>query len=246
MAKASTLTNQVKAWIGIREGSKEHQELIALYNSLLPHPRDHKATMKDSWCAIFISALAIKCKATDIIPVECSCEEFIELAKKMGIWIEDESVTPQEGWLILYDWQDSGVGDSKGWADHIGYVEKVVKRSITVVEGNYSDSVKRRTIDVNAVKIRGYVAPKYEAEEQKKAVKVDYAMSSDKKYSKAFTTTADLNLRAGAGTGKEKITVIPKGAKVRCWGNYTTKGRTDWLLVEYKDFTGFCSKSYLK
>lgn len=249
MAKVSELTKQAKAWVGIKEGSKEHQELIDLYNSYLPHPRGHKATMKDSWCAIFASCLAIKSKATDIIPVECSCEQFIKLADKMGIWIENENVTPEEGWFILYDWQDSGVGDAKGWADHIGYCEKVSGGTITVIEGNYSDQVKRRKIKVNAKTIRGYVAPKYEAEKKepaKTAVKVEPAKSFEKTYNKEYTVTTDLNLRVGAGTDKDKITVLPKGAKVRCYGYYTVRGSNRWLLVQYKNYTGFCSKKYVK
>lgn len=248
MAKASELTKQAKAWMLIREGSKEHRELIDLYNSYLPHPRGHRATTKDSWCAIFASCLAIKCKATDIIPVECSCEEFIKLAKKMGIWIEDESVTPKEGWFILYDWQDDGKGDNKGWSDHIGYVESVSGSAITVAEGNLSDAVNRRIIKVNAKCIRGYVAPKYEEEKKEPAKatsRVEPAKHYDRSYSKAYTTTSDLNLRTGAGTDKEKITVIPKGAKVRCYGYYNVNGSTRWLLVQYKNYTGFCSKKYL-
>ncbi len=40
-------------------------------------------------------------------------------------------------------------------------MEKVSGTSITVIEGNYSDSVKRRTISVNGRYIRGYGVPKY-------------------------------------------------------------------------------------
>ena len=64
------------------------------------------------------------------------------------------------GWL-LYDWQDSGSGDNTGTPDHIGIVEKVASGKITVIEGNYSDMVKRRTITVNGNNIRGFVTPKY-------------------------------------------------------------------------------------
>ena len=164
MAKASDLTKKAKSLIGIKEGSAEHKALINLYNSFSPLPRGYKMKSTDSWCAMFGSVLAISCKATNIIPVECSCEQWIKLAKNLGIWIEDESITPKEGYYILYDWNDSGVGDNKGWSDHIGYVEKVENGVITVIEGNYNDSVKRRTIKVNAKTIRGYAAPKYDAE----------------------------------------------------------------------------------
>lgn len=76
-------------------------------------------------------------------------------------------------------------------------------------------------------------------------VKVDPAKSFNRDYAKTFKTTADLNLRAGAGTGKSKITVIPKGSKVTCYGYYTMSGGTVWLYVKYGDYVGFCSKKYL-
>lgn len=47
----------------------------------------------------------------------------------------------------------------------MGIVEKVSGTSITVIEGNYSDSVKRRTISVNGRYIRGYGVPKYGGKE---------------------------------------------------------------------------------
>ena len=31
---------------------------------------------------------------TDIIPRECSCNQFIQLAKNIGIWVENDAYTP--------------------------------------------------------------------------------------------------------------------------------------------------------
>lgn len=76
--------------------------------------------------------------------------------------------------------------------------------------------------------------------------KVDSAKSFDKSLAKSYTTTSNLNLRVGAGTGKTKLTVIPKGDKVTCYGYYTTVSGTKWYLVAYGDYTGFCSSKYLK
>lgn len=76
--------------------------------------------------------------------------------------------------------------------------------------------------------------------------KIEYAKNKNIKYDKIYTTTSDLNLRAGAGSNKEKLTVIPKGEKVRCYGYYTNVGFTPWLYVVYKEFKGFCSSKYLK
>lgn len=76
--------------------------------------------------------------------------------------------------------------------------------------------------------------------------KKEYAKNKSDKYNKSYTTTSDLNLRAGAGTNKDKVTVIPKGGKVRCYGYYTNVGNTAWLYVVYGNYKGFCSSKYLK
>jgi hypothetical protein len=86
---------------------------------------------------------------------------MIDLFKNLGEWVEDDSYTPSAGDVMFYDWQDSGVGDNTGSSDHVGIVEKVSGSTITIIEGNYSDSVKRRTMQVNGKYIRGYGVPKY-------------------------------------------------------------------------------------
>lgn len=164
MAKSSELIKIAQSWIGKKESDGTHKDIIDIYNSHRPLARGYAVKYTDAWCATTISALSIVCKATDIIPTECSCEKMIELFKKLGVWIEDENRTPRAGDIIFYDWNDSGKGDNKGWCDHVGIVEKVSDKSFTVIEGNYSNSVKRRTIDINARYIRGFATPKYEEE----------------------------------------------------------------------------------
>ena len=67
-------------------------------------------------------------------------------------------------YILFYDWYDKGNGDNTTAPDHVGIVEKVEGDTITVIEGNYSNSVKRRTIKVNGKYIRGYGVPKYDTE----------------------------------------------------------------------------------
>ena len=79
----------------------------------------------------------------------------------------------------------------------------------------------------------------------------DYAQNFDKSYAGQYTTTADLHLRAGAGTSKRSIVVLPKGTAVRCYGYYTRQSDgTVWLYVVATvgkiKYTGFCSRKYLK
>ena len=115
----------------------------------------------DAWCATFVSALAIKCGLTDIIPTECGCGQMVTLFQKLGEWIENDAYLPSPGDVIFYDWQDSGSGDNTGWPDHVGIVEEVSGKTITIIEGNKSNYVSRRTLQVNGKYIRGYGVPKY-------------------------------------------------------------------------------------
>lgn len=163
MAKyASKVVEQAKKWIGCKESDDSFKKIIDTYNAHKPLARGYKVKYTDEWCATFVSACAIKCGYTDIMPTECGCEKMIELYKKLGIWVENENCTPKAGWIIFYDWQDDGVGDNKGWSDHVGVVEKVEGSTIHVIEGNYGQAVKRRKIAVNAKYIKGYGAPKYD------------------------------------------------------------------------------------
>lgn len=76
--------------------------------------------------------------------------------------------------------------------------------------------------------------------------KVEYAASYSKAIAGTYKTTANLNLRTGAGTKKTVIEVIPKGKSVTCYGYYTAVNGTKWYFVSYKTYTGFVSSKYLK
>ena len=80
-------------------------------------------------------------------------------------------------------------------------------------------------------------------------VKVDPAAGFDESLGGTYivsTKTDPLVLRAGAGTGKKKLTSMPKGEKVQCYGYYTAVGGVKWLYVVYDGVTGFASAKYLK
>ena len=161
---ASEILKVAKSWIGKNEADGSFKYIIDLYNSHKPLARDYKVKYTDEWCATTISALSIHCGYTDIIPTECGCQRMIELFDKMGCWIEDENRVPNPGDIIFYDWEDTGKGDDTGWADHVGIVEKVSGKTITLIEGNRNNAVARRTLMVNGKYIRGYAVPKYDKE----------------------------------------------------------------------------------
>lgn len=64
-------------------------------------------------------------------------------------------------------------------------------------------------------------------------------------YNKAYKTTADLNMRSGAGTDFPVLTTLEKGASFRCYGFYNMVGSTVWLFGEAAGKKGYCSKAYL-
>lgn len=168
----SQIVAQARSWVGFNEEDGSHKKIIDIYNSQKPLPRGYAVKYTDAWCATTVSALAIACGATDIIPTECSCTKLIELAKAKGIWVEADNYTPAPGDLLLYDWGDNGNGDNTGNPDHIGIVECVVGDTITVIEGNYQNAVGRRPIRVNGKYIRGYITPHYD-DEPVKATKTE-------------------------------------------------------------------------
>ena len=150
-----------RSYIGTKEGTAAHHAIVDAYNAHRPLPRSYTVKYTDAWCATFISALSLSCGLTDIIPVECGCEEMIKLFQKLGEWVEDDKYVPAAGDIIYYDWQDTGTGDDTGHSDHVGIVESCDGMEMTVIEGNYKDQVGRRKLNVNGRYIRGYGVPKY-------------------------------------------------------------------------------------
>lgn len=167
MAKyASKVVEQAKAWLGLKESDGSYKVILGTYNSQTVLPRGHKLNTKDPWCAGFVSAVAVKLGYTDIIPTECSCSKMIAKLKALGSWDERDNRVPLPGELIFYNWEAAATGDDTTDVDHVGIVECVKNGIITVIEGNYSNSVKRRQIPVNHRYIRGYGVPKYDAEKK--------------------------------------------------------------------------------
>ena len=278
-AKGDTMTEQearakvvsiAQSYIGCKESDGSHKKIIDLYNSHKPLARGYAVKYTDAWCSTFASAVAIAAGLTGIIPTECGCEKHIALFKALGSWQENDAYVPAPGDYIFYDWQDGtnyADTDNTGAADHVGIVEKVSGQTITVIEGNYSNAVKRRTLAVNGRYIRGYGVPKYgsgtasaapaaPAQTAKPTVTekkaADAARSLDKTLAGTYAVNAasGLHIRSGAGTSKASLAVLPNGTKVRNYGYYTLSGGVKWLYVQVTyngvTYTGFMSSQYLR
>lgn len=319
MSSRNEVVELARSWVGLNEADGSYKKIIDIYNKLVnPKPRGVTMRYDWAWCACTWSALAAKLEYLHIMPVEISCNELINQAKKMGCWVEPDDYTPQPGDAVLYDWDDSGVGDNVGFPDHVGVVEYVncLSGYFVVIEGNYQDAVKRRTVSLNGRYIRGFIVPEYKSNKieepdktfaktvkeaaieviaglwgngiarrlnlmkagfdpekvQKKVndilndtskkpvsegVKADaiydntcYAQFNDKSIRGTYQTTADLYCRNDAGTNKKALCLIPKGAKVNCYGYYSISNNVKWYYISFDlngaKYTGFSSSQYLK
>lgn len=148
-------------YLGANEHDGSHREIIDLYNSHEPLAMDYEVQYTDSWCSTFVSAVAVRCGLTDIIPTECGCERHIGLFQEIGRWEENDNAIPLPGDLIFYDWDQTERGESAGWSDHVGIVIGTKWPFVKVIEGNKDDSVCYRYLLLGDISIRGYGKPDY-------------------------------------------------------------------------------------
>lgn len=163
----------IQSWLGKNEADGSFKSIIDIYNSYDgAFPRGTKMKYDWSWCACTWSAIAIKLGYTNIMPIEISCGELIKAAQKMGCWKENDGYVGQPGDGILYDWDDKGSGDNTGWPDHIGVITETHEDAgyFVVTEGNYDNSVKKRTVSINGKFIRGFITPAYDNNSVKEPV----------------------------------------------------------------------------
>lgn len=258
-ATATTILDQARAWLGKNEYDGSHRTIIDIYNNWTPRARGYRVRYTDQWCDTCVSAVFIACKAVDLIGgTECGVEEHVKIFKTAGIWIEDGRITPQPGDIIVFNWDDA-TQPNDGYSDHIGLVEKVSGGTITTIEGNYKDSVARRTIPVGWGYIRGYARPKYgkPPEEAKPEPTPTPAptpstgggLSQVPKWV-GEVTASTLNVRTWAGTEFPNIKIYPvlgKGNLVDVCDTVKASNGKDWyyIRIEGKIF-GFVYAGYIR
>lgn len=156
-----SVVDVMRGWLGWTEANGKFRRIIDLYNTQNPLPRRYPVKYSDEWCAATVTAAGMAAGLQDIIYGECGCGKMIALYEARGLWVEDDAYIPSPGDIIMYDWDDSGLGDNRGNPDHVGIVEQVVGSTITIIEGNKGGAVARRKLAVNGRYIRGYCVPDY-------------------------------------------------------------------------------------
>ena len=156
----------INAWDGATRGSAKHLEILNIYNNHKPLARGTRVQVGDAHCATTTSAAYIKAGIAEYTGTECGVGKYVEIAKKKGIWTENDAYTPKVGDACVYDWQDGAnyaTTDNTGAPDHIGIVTKVGGSTFVVTEGNMNGGkVGKRTMKVNGRYIRGFITPDFD------------------------------------------------------------------------------------
>ena len=235
--KVSDILNQARNWLGKNEYDGSHRAIIDIYNAHKPLARGYKVKYTDQWCDTCVSALFISLNAVNLIGgTECGVEEHVKIFKNAGIWIEDGNIVPKPGDIIVFNW-DKSYQPNDGYSDHIGIVEKVSGNTITTIEGNYKDSVARRTINVGWGYIRGYARPKYQAESGS-------STSSSKTSASSASTSSSATSRPTLRRGSKGVAVKDLQNLLNKNG-YLLAVDGDFGLKTYCAVTSFQSKNGL-
>ena len=183
-------------YLGVKEGSEEHKHIVDIYNNGLSKlPRGYKLRYTDPWCAGFISYVGIVLGIAHVILPEVGCGPMIELYKKAGRWMEADNYIPKPGDICMLDW-DAQKGECLGDPEHVEWVEWCDGKDIGLIGGNYDNQVKRRTVCVEYVKIRGYCLPDYAS-----LVQMFTDVPRDAWYAEEVNRAAELGLMEGVGGG---------------------------------------------
>ena len=158
---AQAMIDTFNIWTGYSRINGKQKGIIDIYNSITPWPKGYKMKYYDAWCDATVTAAAIKTGNVDKIGRECSVPRHIKIFKKLGIWQEDGTVTPNPGDIIVYSWNKFKQPNNAS-ASHIGIVADVRNGKIIAIEGNRGIGVvATREIPVGWGCIRGFATPHY-------------------------------------------------------------------------------------
>ena len=121
--------------------------------------------------------------------------------------------------------------NNKEWTEFKSKVKKILKNG---------------SLESTTTKKETTATPK----EEKEVTATNKPDKFDKSISGTYKTTANLNLRDGAGVSNKSLVVIPEGTKVQCYGYYSIVYNTKWYYIQCTVkgvvYTGFSSRNYLK
>lgn len=168
----TTFLNTADYFVGLAESGNNTftdprgREMLSLYGEV---------GYVGAWCAVFVAACAKKAGVLHVCIGRDSyangiCQQTVE--KYGGTWIPGPyktgtAVTPQPGDLILFNNEGyhmvyNSDGSIKEWhGSHVGLVFEVSDTTVTTIEGNAGDAVRKITRSLSSSSIGGYARPNW-------------------------------------------------------------------------------------
>lgn len=145
LQRLEKIVKTAESWYGISEGTREHANLVGMYNLINPLPRGYKLKVTDSWCAAYVSVVMAQCGYK--FPFECGVFEMWKKLHAQGCQIIGRVPIPGE--LVFF--KSSHVGIVRDWVS-LNYL-------MPTIEGNSSDMVAHRQHYVYHDSILGFMSP---------------------------------------------------------------------------------------
>lgn len=149
--KAAAIVEVAKSQVGVREKAYNNVKYNTWFYGQEVRDKNSRST-NHAWCVVFISWCADRAGIpTSVVPKTAGVWYIYEFYKDQGLYHTRKSgYVPNPGDIVIF----SSIG-------HAGIVESVSGSTVTVIEGNYSDSVVRNTYSIKSSKIAGYASPDY-------------------------------------------------------------------------------------
>lgn len=167
----SKIIDIAKSYLGIDNSGKE--KLINYYNTncfpLVDRDRRYKMRSNDEWCMMFCSVVGHKTGySKDNFPYEVSVYYAAQKAREQGLFTVDKTEL-RLGDMVIYDW------GYRGGYNHVGFISEISDNYLEVIEGNYSNTVKIRTVKRSSKALQGFILlDRLDPESEIKTDSVDY------------------------------------------------------------------------
>lgn len=148
---ASAIVKVANSQIGVKESPYNNVKYNTWYYGKEVKDRNSRDT-SHAWCVVFISWCADRAGiSTDVVPKTAGVGSIMNFYKNAGRYkTRSSGYVPKVGDIAIF-----------GNASHAGIVVACDGKTVSIVEGNYSDSVKLNTYKVGARTISGYCTPNY-------------------------------------------------------------------------------------
>lgn len=145
LQRLEKIIKTAESWYGISEGTREHANLVGIYNRISPLPRGYQLKLTDAWCAAYVSVVMLQCGFD--FPFECGVFDMWKKLLDRGCRIIGRVPIPGE--LIFF--RSSHVGFVRDWT--------TANYKVPTIEGNSGDMVAHRMHNVYSPNILGFMSP---------------------------------------------------------------------------------------